>query len=141
MPPNPEVSHKKIAAIAMAAGAGSRFGHQPKSLLQRDGEPLIARQLRLLAEAGIEQTVVVLGHHAPRVAPVLATLKANRRALRMPVLVATPSRRDLYDLRRAVDGEVLDISDLRAGYLPSEALGRSATWISTGSDSWVEPRP
>ena len=77
MPPNPEVSHKKIAAIAMVAGAGSRFGHQPKSLLQRDGEPLIARQLRLLAEAGIEQTVVVLGHHAPRVAPVLAALKAK----------------------------------------------------------------
>lgn len=61
----------------MAAGAGSRFGHQPKSLLQRDGEPLIARQLRLLAEAGIEQTLVVLGHHAPRIAPVLAALKTK----------------------------------------------------------------
>lgn len=61
----------------MAAGAGSRFGHQPKSLLQRDGEPLIARQLRLLAEAGIERAVVVLGHHAPRIMPVLAALKTK----------------------------------------------------------------
>lgn len=77
MPANPSMNHEKIAAIVMAAGAGSRFGHQPKSLLQRDGEPLIARQLRLLAEAGIERVVVVLGHHAACIAPVLAALRTR----------------------------------------------------------------
>ena len=62
---------QSIAAVALAAGAGSRFGYKPKSLLQRDGEPLLARQLRLLREAGVAQTVVVLGHHAARIEPVL----------------------------------------------------------------------
>ena len=53
----------------MAAGAGSRFGFKPKSLLQRDGESLLARQIRLLDEAGIRQAVVVLGHHLAQLQP------------------------------------------------------------------------
>ncbi len=119
--------------------AGRAVLHDPLVLMV-DGEVTALREVLALLPASPEATPVVIA--AIGIGDdVLATLKANRRALRMPVLVATPSRRDLYDLRRAVDGEVLDISDLRAGYLPSEALGRSATWISTGSDSWVEPRP
>jgi len=68
---------KNIAAIAMAAGAGSRFGYRPKSLLQRDGEALIARQLRLLAEAGVPRVVVVLGHHAGRITALLQGCKTQ----------------------------------------------------------------
>ncbi|MCA0325562.1 MAG: nucleotidyltransferase family protein [Proteobacteria bacterium] len=60
-----------IAAVLLAAGAGSRFGHRPKSLLQRDGQPLLARQIALLAQAGLERIVVVLGHHAEQLAPVV----------------------------------------------------------------------
>jgi len=37
-----------VAAVVMAAGAGRRMGHMPKSLLRRDGEPLLLRQIRLL---------------------------------------------------------------------------------------------
>lgn len=70
-PEHPET----IAAIVLAAGAGSRLGFKPKSLLQRDGEPLLARQLRLLVEAGVSQAVVVLGHHAERIEPVLRALQ------------------------------------------------------------------
>ncbi len=61
----------------MAAGAGSRFGYKPKSLLERDGEALIARQLRLLAEAGVPRVVVVLGHHAGRIAALLEGRKTQ----------------------------------------------------------------
>lgn len=55
----------------MAAGAGRRFGHRPKSLLQRDGRALVVRQLQLLADAGVHHAVVVLGHHAGQIEPVL----------------------------------------------------------------------
>lgn len=66
-----------VAAIVMAAGAGSRIGHRPKSLLRRDGEALVARQLRLLREAGIREAVVVLGHHAERIRAELEWLRAQ----------------------------------------------------------------
>lgn len=55
----------------MAAGAGRRMGSIPKSLLTRDGEPLLLRQLRVAAEAGVHRISVVLGHYADQVAAVL----------------------------------------------------------------------
>lgn len=64
-----------IGAIVMAAGAGRRMGGKPKSLLLRDGTPLIERCLRALAQSGIRQAVVVLGHHSARIEPVLQSLR------------------------------------------------------------------
>ncbi|ADU99722.1 nucleotidyltransferase family protein [Alicycliphilus denitrificans] len=64
-------SQQRIGAVVMAAGAGRRMGHVPKGLLRRGGEPLLLRQIRLLAEAGVDEAVVVLGHHAERLEPVL----------------------------------------------------------------------
>ena len=57
-----------LGAVLMAAGAGARMGHRPKSLLELNGVPLIRRQLAALREAGATETVVVLGHHAPDIA-------------------------------------------------------------------------
>lgn len=51
----------------MAAGAGRRMGGRPKALLQRAGETLLQRQLRLLRQAGVGPIVLVLGHHAERI--------------------------------------------------------------------------
>ena len=53
-----------VVAVVLAAGMASRMGGRPKSLLQRDGQTLLARLLSKLAEAGIDETVLVLGHHA-----------------------------------------------------------------------------
>jgi len=53
-----------IGAVLLAAGAGSRLGGRPKSLLELDGVPLIRRQLIALSGAGVDEVVVVLGHHA-----------------------------------------------------------------------------
>lgn len=53
-----------IGAVLLAAGAGSRMGHKPKSLLQLDGQPLIKRMVNHLLQAGVSQLVVVLGHYA-----------------------------------------------------------------------------
>lgn len=72
-----------VAAIVMAAGAGSRIGHRPKSLLRRDGETLLARQLRLLRAAGVAEAVVVLGHHANLIRAELERLQAQPRYARL----------------------------------------------------------
>lgn len=53
-----------VGAVLLAAGAGSRLGHRPKALLELGGVPLIRRQLIALSGAGVDEVVVVLGHHA-----------------------------------------------------------------------------
>ena len=53
-----------VGAVLLAAGSGSRLGNPPKSLLELGGVPLIRRQLIALSGAGVDEVVVVLGHHA-----------------------------------------------------------------------------
>lgn len=53
------------------------MGNIPKSLLRRAGEPLLLRQIRLAAAAGVDSIVVVLGHHAAGVAAVLESARAR----------------------------------------------------------------
>jgi molybdenum cofactor cytidylyltransferase len=60
-----------VAAVLLAAGAGTRMGYKPKSLLELDGVPLIRRQIMALQSAGVTELVVVLGHHANEIAPLL----------------------------------------------------------------------
>jgi molybdenum cofactor cytidylyltransferase len=60
-----------VGAVLLAAGAGSRLGHKPKSLLELGGVPLIRRQLVALSGAGVDEVVVVLGHHAELIDPVV----------------------------------------------------------------------
>lgn len=56
-----------VGAVLLAAGAGSRMGHRPKCLLELGGVPLIRRQIIALSGAGVDELVVVLGHHAERI--------------------------------------------------------------------------
>ena len=58
-------SRMTVGAVLLAAGAGSRMGGKPKSLLELGGVPLVMRQLIALSGAGVDEVVVVLGHHAP----------------------------------------------------------------------------
>ena len=53
-----------VGAVLLAAGSGSRLGGRPKALLQLGGVPLILRQLIAFSGAGVDEVVVVLGHHA-----------------------------------------------------------------------------
>ncbi|MDR2155081.1 MAG: NTP transferase domain-containing protein [Burkholderiaceae bacterium] len=66
-----------VAAVVLAAGAGKRMGGRPKALLQRDGQPLLARQIDLLTQAGAQAVVVALGHHAEAYVPVLQAARAR----------------------------------------------------------------
>lgn len=58
-----------VGAVLLAAGSGSRLGHRPKSLLELGGVSLIRRQLIALSGAGVDEVVVVLGHHAAAIEP------------------------------------------------------------------------
>ena len=76
-------SRMTVGAVLLAAGAGSRLGGRPKALLELGGVPLILRQLIALSGAGVDEVVVVLGHHADAieaaVRPFPITLAHNPR--------------------------------------------------------------
>ena len=61
----------RVAGLLLAAGAGRRMGG-PKALLELDGEPLVGRGIRLLADGGCSPVVVVVGAGADDVRPLCA---------------------------------------------------------------------
>jgi len=80
-PPCPRL---RIVAVVLAAGTASRMGGRPKCLLQRDGQTLLNRLLTALDAAGIDETVLVLGHKADNIQATLgarasATLRGPHR--------------------------------------------------------------
>lgn len=60
-------------AILLAAGESSRMGRL-KALLPWRGQPLLRHQVSALLEGGVERVVVVLGHRADDLCPVLEGL-------------------------------------------------------------------
>ena len=62
-----------VGAVLLAAGAGARMGGRPKPLLELGGVPLIRRQLIALSGAGVDEVVVVLGHYAEQIEPMVQT--------------------------------------------------------------------
>lgn len=61
----------RLGAVVLAAGQGSRMGYRPKCLLEIAGVSLIRRQLIALSGAGVDQLVVVLGHYAELIRPLI----------------------------------------------------------------------
>lgn len=59
-----------VWAILLAAGESSRMG-ELKALLPWQGVTLLEHQLRSLLDAGVQQVVVVLGHDAERLKPII----------------------------------------------------------------------
>ncbi|MEN0135309.1 MAG: nucleotidyltransferase family protein [Rhodococcus sp. (in: high G+C Gram-positive bacteria)] len=53
-----------IGGVLLAAGAGSRMGMPKALVVGADGQPWLARGVRVLRDAGCEPTVVVLGARA-----------------------------------------------------------------------------
>lgn len=67
-----------VAGLVLAAGAGRRYG-RPKAFEQIDGEPLVERAARGLAEAGCASVYAVLGAQADGwAAPTGVTVVNNR---------------------------------------------------------------
>ncbi len=67
-------------AILLAAGESSRMG-QLKALLPWQGATLIEHQLHSLLNAGIDRVVVVLGHDADRLKPIVDSVSGASWAL------------------------------------------------------------
>ncbi|HUH62010.1 MAG TPA: nucleotidyltransferase family protein [Terracidiphilus sp.] len=65
----------QVAAIVLAAGASRRLG-RPKQLLEIAGESLLARVVRLAAEAGAEPVIAVLGANCEIVRAAIASPNA-----------------------------------------------------------------
>ncbi|MGH2365567.1 MAG: nucleotidyltransferase family protein [Chloroflexota bacterium] len=61
-----------IAALLLAAGESTRMG-QPKALLPWRGRTLLESQLAILLDAPVDPVVVVLGHRADDLRPLLPT--------------------------------------------------------------------
>ncbi len=66
MTPSPQPRDGAVAAVILAAGAGSRMG-RPKALLEFEGRPLAERAVDAALAGGCGQAVVVLGAAAGEV--------------------------------------------------------------------------
>jgi molybdenum cofactor cytidylyltransferase len=66
-----------FAVVLTAAGESTRMG-QPKQLLDWHGAPLIQYQVRQLQETTAGEIVVVLGHEAERIRPLVAQVQDSR---------------------------------------------------------------
>jgi CTP:molybdopterin cytidylyltransferase MocA len=61
-----------VGAVLLAAGESRRMAGVNKLLLEINGVPLVKRTLFALSGSGIDELVIVLGHEADRVEPLLA---------------------------------------------------------------------
>ena len=101
-----------VAAVLLAAGAGTRMGYKAKSRLELDGVPLIRRQIMALQGAGVAELVVVLGHHANEIAPLLkdfaVTLVKNPNPDASPI---SSQRLGLQSLSGQTDAVLMALAD------------------------------
>ncbi len=113
------------------ATAGRLAEHHDARVLVVDGTITDAREIMTPLTHHRPLVLVARGMHPE----VLATLIANRRALDLPVLVALTDEPAVA--AEHTGAEPLTPADLQAGYVPGEALGRAATWISDPEQTWI----
>lgn len=112
LPHRVTVHRVTVGAVLLAAGAASRMGYRPKSLLALDGVPLIRRQLTALSGAGVDQVVVVLGHHADRIEQAIQGLAVTRVCNPEPDAGHVSSlRRGLQALASPFDAVLVALAD------------------------------
>ena len=68
----------RVAGIVLAAGEGRRLGCRPKGLIKVSGETLLARNVRVLFEAGVDEVIVVTGHYSEQLQTILAGLPVRQ---------------------------------------------------------------
>lgn len=121
------------------------FGFAAPGFAAEDGAVRL-EEPRVLVVSGAGVTMrdlmIPISRHKPLVVvaeslepEVIDTLVANRKALRLPVLaVLTP---DIEEVAELTGADPLELSDLRAGHVPEEALGRATRWISDATRTHV----
>ncbi len=101
----------------------------------------IRELLPLMERAVMSQRALVVV--APSLATdVLATLEVNviQQKLRL-LAVTTQDENMLTRIAELTGATLLERSDLQAGYVPSEQLGRCARWVSDQRQSWLMTGP
>ena len=68
----------RVAGIVLAAGEGRRLGCRAKGLIRVNGETLLARNVRVLFEAGVDEVIVVTGHYSEQLETVLSGLSVRQ---------------------------------------------------------------
>ena len=63
----------RVAGIVLAAGTSTRMGHN-KLFVELEGETLVYRTARRVADAGLDPVIVVVGHESERVRDAIGTL-------------------------------------------------------------------
>ena len=115
----------RVAAIVLAAGAGSRFGGG-KLRARIDGRPVLQHVLDQLAEAGIEDVVVVLGADAEDIEDTIEW-RAERRVRNPDPArgLSTSLRIGVDALAANVDRALIVLGD--QPMIPAQALRSVAT--------------
>ena len=67
-------THRRVAAIVLAAGAGTRMGGRIKQLLPWRGKTLIENAIAIATQSVVRETIIVLGAHADNILPVVEKL-------------------------------------------------------------------
>ena len=123
-----------LAALGFADAHG-RAELEDASVLIIDGTGVTMREL--MEPIAQHQPIVLVARGIGD--EVLATLVANRKSLRMPVVaVVTDLIPEVADLTGALP---VPVADLKAGYLPTEHLGHVTSWTTDRSHTWIEPYP
>lgn len=107
-----------ISGVVLAAGTSSRFG-RPKQLLDLGGIPVLRHVLDAAVAGGLDEVVVVLGHHAREIVDAVPPTGRVR-------IASNP---------QYADGQS---TSLRTGLQAVEA-GSEAAVILLGDQPWVRP--
>jgi 4-nitrophenyl phosphatase len=127
------MSRSHVAALILAAGCSSRFGH-PKQLLNWDGRPLLLSVIDTAWVAGLHPIIVVLGAFADEIEPVLASRPVQiQRNYRWSEGICSSIRSGVSALSGEVDAAIFIPADqpfLTADFLQNlvcryEATGKS----------------
>ncbi len=70
-------THRRVAAIVLAAGAGTRMGGRVKQLLPWRGKTLIENAIQVATRSNVDETIVVLGAHAEKIREVIREMPAR----------------------------------------------------------------
>jgi molybdenum cofactor cytidylyltransferase len=105
--PIPSTQTLRIGVLILAAGAGRRMGGRAKCLLKLDGRSLLERLVFSVRSLGLDNPVLVLGHHAADIQAHLAQWPLQF----MPLQAINPAPGDdpstsLHVGLRALDGDV-----------------------------------
>jgi 2-C-methyl-D-erythritol 4-phosphate cytidylyltransferase len=118
----------RIHAIVLAGGDGNRFGGElPKQFVRLAGEPILARTVRCLRDAGLDRVVVVA--HPAWMDDTLALLARGPLGVDVTVVAGGATRnestRNGLSALAAADDDIVVVHDAVRPLLPVDVVRRS----------------